>query len=362
MQVNEILEWLKKSYEKLLFAVVLIVLLLSVSLLIILVDKEKSNLRSMINEQKQAPITSSIKSFDIEPVQNAIENCFSPFQITIRSNKFFIAEERIACISCGRPIPIGAKECPYFNCRAVQPEEATRPPADSDNDLMPDEYEKAHNLNPFIDDSKIDSDGDMFSNLEEYKQGTRPDDENDHPPYAISLKVLKIARLSLPLTFHSIIKTAEGEKFGLRNILTGKDIYLKLNDFVTIRSENGTEEKYQLIFYSNIVEQVVRGGVKLKEDKSKIILEYKGEKYKLTRGETSSQGPIYANLLFTLSGEAFVCKVGDTIQLNKKIHKIVDIKTNSVIVSDLSSGKEFNITLSPDEGQKEPAPSEDKNK
>ncbi len=353
MQINEILELLKKSYEKLIFALVLIGLLASVLLLIILVDKEKSRLQSMINEQQQAPISSAIKSFDTEPVQNAIESLSAPFQITIRSNKMFTAEERIACVSCGRPIPPEAKECPYFNCKASQPEEAARPPADSDNDLIPDDYEKSHALNPFSDDSKTDSDGDLFSNIEEYRQGTLPNDANSHPPYASTLKVLKIARLSLPLVFHSIIKTAEGEKFGLRNTLSGKDLYIKLNDSITLRSEDGKEEKYQLVYYTNIIQQVARGGVKVKEDKSEIVFENKGEKYKLIRGETGTQGPIYVHLLFTLNGETFICKIGDTIQLNKKPHKIVDIKTNSVIVSDLSSGKEFNLGLSLEEEQKD---------
>ena len=41
-------------------------------------------------------------------------------------------------------------------------------PADSDNDGMPDDWEKSHGLNPKRADNNSDRDGDGYSNLEEY--------------------------------------------------------------------------------------------------------------------------------------------------------------------------------------------------
>jgi hypothetical protein len=46
--------------------------------------------------------------------------------------------------------------------------------ADSDGDGMPDWWEIAHSLNPGIDDSGENPDGDALTNLEEYNAGTDP--------------------------------------------------------------------------------------------------------------------------------------------------------------------------------------------
>lgn len=52
---------------------------------------------------------------------------------------------------------------------------------DSDSDTMPDGWEVFNNLNPLIDDSQQDSDGDGFTNIEEYQADTDPQDEYSLP-------------------------------------------------------------------------------------------------------------------------------------------------------------------------------------
>ena len=52
---------------------------------------------------------------------------------------------------------------------------------DTDWDGMPDGWEAAHGLNPFVDDSREDPDGDGLMNVEEYVNGTDPHDaDTDH--------------------------------------------------------------------------------------------------------------------------------------------------------------------------------------
>jgi subtilisin family serine protease len=46
---------------------------------------------------------------------------------------------------------------------------------DDDNDGMPDMWEKRHGLNPVDDDALEDLDGDTVSNIDEYEEGTNPD-------------------------------------------------------------------------------------------------------------------------------------------------------------------------------------------
>ncbi|MBL8614687.1 MAG: carboxypeptidase regulatory-like domain-containing protein [Deltaproteobacteria bacterium] len=47
-------------------------------------------------------------------------------------------------------------------------------PVDLDQDLMADQWEEEHGLNPALDDAAEDPDGDQYSNLDEYRLGTDP--------------------------------------------------------------------------------------------------------------------------------------------------------------------------------------------
>lgn len=47
---------------------------------------------------------------------------------------------------------------------------------DSDGDGMPDDFEALHGFNPYTDDSRLDTDGDGLTNLEEFRLGTNPRD------------------------------------------------------------------------------------------------------------------------------------------------------------------------------------------
>ena len=53
---------------------------------------------------------------------------------------------------------------------------------DDDNDGMPDTYESANGLDPFVDDLFQDNDNDGFSNFREYLAGTSPTDGLELPP------------------------------------------------------------------------------------------------------------------------------------------------------------------------------------
>jgi hypothetical protein len=54
-------------------------------------------------------------------------------------------------------------------------------PADTDHDGMPDAWEKKHELNPEeASDGRLDSDGDGYTNVEEYLNGTHPREKIDY--------------------------------------------------------------------------------------------------------------------------------------------------------------------------------------
>ena len=52
---------------------------------------------------------------------------------------------------------------------------------DDDNDGMPDAWENQYGLNPFVDDASDDLDADGYSNYQEYRFGTDPNDPESFP-------------------------------------------------------------------------------------------------------------------------------------------------------------------------------------
>ena len=56
---------------------------------------------------------------------------------------------------------------------------------DDDNDGMSDEWELQNNLNPHVNDAAEDADGDGYSNTQEYRSGTDPNNPNSKPSKAL---------------------------------------------------------------------------------------------------------------------------------------------------------------------------------
>ncbi len=193
---------------------------------------------------------------------------------------FLVAPERVACVKCSQPIPIDADSCPW--CSAEQPDEnaALDDTWDSDNDGMPDEWEKKFGLDPFGDDSALDPDTDGFTNLEEFQGGTDPKDAKSHPPRFAFLRVRSIDVEPFPFSFNgSKMKGADGSyKFAVKDA-TGRDWYVKkgqtlaktgfvLQDFSSAVEERKTStgvrkmEIFTLVFAKDGDQVVMKAGAK----------------------------------------------------------------------------------------------------
>ncbi|MCB1097362.1 MAG: hypothetical protein KDN22_17455, partial [Verrucomicrobiae bacterium] len=76
----------------------------------------------------------------------------------------------------GKPGTLNATETHTDDEGNVALEFTFSPSVDSDEDGMPDAYEEAHGLDPDVDDTAGDLDGDGISNFDEFKNGTLPEE------------------------------------------------------------------------------------------------------------------------------------------------------------------------------------------
>ncbi|MBQ9336023.1 MAG: hypothetical protein IJS14_01845 [Lentisphaeria bacterium] len=117
-----------------------------------------------------------------------------PYCLRVIPAKSFPAGEGAgACLFCNRTL-----HHPY----SVEAENANK---DTDGDGIPDQEETKLGLNPNDPtDALVDTDGDVFSNYEEFVSKTNYKDPKSRPPYHEKLYVLQVERPKLPFRVKSI--------------------------------------------------------------------------------------------------------------------------------------------------------------
>jgi len=337
---DEIIAWLMAVYDKLILVIVLGAILVSLLVLIFSAVREKKSLAE--DQWLQPPLAGSRqKSLDMAAVYDAIEAVGAPFQIGGWTTRMVVAELRVNCVKCNRPIPINAEVCPFLNCKAQQPKIISAKTKDSDFDGMPDEWENRYGLGINIDDAAQDADSDGFSNLEEFNAGTNPKDETSAPPAVTKLRLIKAGRIPLPLVFGGAQQLTKTDTlFMVKNKSTKRDIYVRIGDMV---------EGYKITGYEKKTVKVNRGTYETEEDVSVLKISKDGKEFSLALGgKGGAQGEPAASLIYLIDNAKMLVKKGDIISLKNFKYKIVDIGDQIVIVADMQSGAEF--TLAPYDG------------
>lgn len=335
MNISEIKAWVKVAFDKIILFVALFGLLLSLILLIMMVGRERKKLEDLSQKQEQSHNRSQVaRLLDMTFLDEGIEALRTPEQIPAWSNRLMVAELRVSCVKCGRPIPVDADVCPFRNCGAQQPEVLKAKTKDSDLDGIPDEWELAHNLNPNADDAFQDADADGFTNLEEYQAGSDPRDAAAHPAFAEKLRVIKIGRTPMPLSFQGVqLLTTNDVRFLLKNKRLQRDTYAKLGD---------TVDGYKLVGFEPKTVKVKKGTFTVDEDISVLTVSKDNKMIPLTINR-DNQGEIGANLIFLVDQTKMVVKLGDIIKLKNSSYKVIDIKKDTVILADINTGMEMPV-------------------
>ena len=203
--LRRFLQFLTSPYDRILALIVLLCLLASLGWLWARVAAEKtehSRFKAALGRmQPKHPDSSPLDKSLFDKSAAALKE---PSQIPAWSNRLMVAELRVSCVSCRRPIPYAAVRCPFPDCGAEQPAGELM---DKDKDGMPDEWELKYGFNPLDpNDAGLDSDHDDFTNLEEYQSGTDPRDPKSHPPYTTKLRLTAIDPIPFRLTFMAVSK------------------------------------------------------------------------------------------------------------------------------------------------------------
>jgi len=146
-------------------------------------------------------------------------------EIDPKKKSYLASERRVFCQkgdeaskekACGRPIPADLEKCPFCGMK----QHVVRVEVDSDNDGLPNEWEKKFGLNPNDPaDADLDKDNDGFTNREEFEAKTDPNDAKSHPDYLDSLSVAgELQQTSLPFWFQSYTPIPGGYRFTLRRL------------------------------------------------------------------------------------------------------------------------------------------------
>ena len=292
-----------------------------------------------------------------EQTERAVEEPSTIAEVPADKASFLASELRVFCVSadgkggCGRPIPFGLEKCLWPGCGVAQKIEE-KPSDDSDEDGLPDDWEKKYGLKIGVNDANDDLDGDGFSNIEELEAGTDPSNKASHPDYLDSLKVLpELKQTYTTLMFQKAYKTPSGWKYNFKdNDPKRKNDYDHGNYSVFEGKEIGKSGFVAKSYEEKFEEKTMGGGMKKKIDASFATVERKsdGKLVKLVVGAKRTATDVQATLVYERGGtKQFAVVPGSEIELNGVKYRIADVarsgKGATVTVENVATKKRRKI-------------------
>lgn len=325
----------RSSYDRILLFTVLVGLLFSVGWLIVRLGEAKNDLKSQpwaIAEKQQK----ETKKLDLAFLEDAISKLGDSNDVrAVNHPAMMVAAIRVSCVKCKKPILFDAKTCSF--CGQAQPEDPKIAivVVDTDNDGVPDEWEKKYNFNPNNPaDANSDPDDDCFTNLEEFQCQTNPRDKEDAPPLALKLRLVKVTITPLNLVLTSLNRVGSNDFFTIKNKTTQQDYFIKLGDKV---------EGYEIVSFEKKYNDIIRGGMPFKEDVSVVVMKKETRTLKLVMGKDVNQEEIVAELKFIPEEKNYFVKISDVMNLKGYKHNVIDIKREFVVICDDKSSKTFRV-------------------
>ena len=305
-------------------------------------DPEASAAQAAADVDRLKPSETVVKEPDFTEFAIAMRIARKPPMVDeIQPDKesFLASERRVKCIdpACAKAIPGASEVCQFCGKKQESEKKAV---LDADGDGLPDAWERLHGLNPGdAGDASADSDGDGFTNLEEFQAKTDPKDSADHPDYLDSLKVvLPLNETYLPFAFRKANKIPSGWRLEFYDPKRKDEFGRTGANISTLVGEEIGAYGYRLVKYEPKTEmRAIKGSNNLKKpvDVSEAVVERTSDHKQVTlviqsgAPKTFKYSPI--DVQVTLSYERggttmFKAVPGETIELSGAKYKIVDIK------------------------------------
>ena len=191
-------------------------------------DEAAAACSGWLNDELKKP-HKGVEAVDLKDLTKAAGQLKAPpalREIDAKKKSFLASERRVFCQNgdetdkknkgCGKPIPADAELCPLCGVK----QHIVKVEVDSDNDGLPNEWEKKYGLNPNdAADAELDKDNDGFTNREEFEAKTDPTDPKSHPDYLDSLSVAgQLQQTTLPFWFKTYTPIPGGYRFTLHRL------------------------------------------------------------------------------------------------------------------------------------------------
>lgn len=232
MIVPGVSSFLKKNYDRLIAAVVLVVLLSALVFLALQAKVQKASQQEF--DQKLISLKPKFEKAgpaDTAIFQNTIAAIASPLQIgDWREGLLLTPEFRVRCVGCERPVLYTATNCSFKACGAVQPPDRSDV-IDANVNGIPDDWEKKFSL--FAMDPKeveSDHDGDGFTAREEFEGDSDPRDSASHPSLVKKMSVVEIKPIDFQMIFKAVNRAGTNLIFQINLRANGRTFYKKIGE------------------------------------------------------------------------------------------------------------------------------------
>lgn len=316
--------WLKKNYDRIMAAVALLVLL--VSLILLAIQAQVQKLEQQKFDQQLSALTPKFEKAppaDKTVFKNALTALAAPFQTEAWALSLLTPELRVKCVNCDRPIPYAATNCTFAMCGAPQPD-VPKDIVDRNHNGIPDEWEEKYGVFSF--DPEIlnaDPDNDGFTTREEYDWKTDPKNPDSHPPYLAKVRVADIKPIPFRMIFKAVSRVNNIPEFQINLRKGGRTYWAKLGACV--------DKKDAPDFILSAYDEHAPEGPTL-------TLVHGGKKIPLIKGKLVPRDDYEIKLISLIDQAVFSVRPDTEFELKGSKYRVkkVDTQRKSVLITDPS--------------------------